>query len=292
MAGAGLVAALSHATGPILLVALLLIPMLRRDRAAWELRVGLVLALAGFAAVWGGHVLRWSGGSGALPPASPEWLGIVINELLAPVPDNRVLLLPLLALGAVAIVVARGPRSRVWICLFVVPVAVLYGASLSRGVLVPKSLMPFAWGVPLALGALCGWVREKARPIAFVLAAALVVLAVAYVPESLRSDEGSGQAMDDVFAAAEPGEGFAFISGRWQFESLLDWYGTVEGRRLVRTPEPIEDLTIYTGSGDPVPERVWFLGIADDRVPPELSTCGPMEHRGVFTAQCVEVGRG
>ncbi len=292
MAAAGVVAALSHATGVILLGALLLLPLLRRDRSSWELRAAVVASGSIFGLLWGAHAVRWSGASGLLPTADPNWLSIVLNEVVAPVPGNRWFLLPLLLAGSVVVVAARGSLARVWICLFVVPVAVLYLASMSRGVLVPKSLMPFAWGVPVALGALCGWVHQRSRIGAGVVVAVLALGLLPYASESMRSDEGSGAAVESLFASAAPGDGYAFATGRWQFESLLEWYGSVEGRRPLEMVEPMGELTVYSPASEQRPPRVWFLAIADDQLPSGLRTCSDPVPHGVFTAQCVETGAG
>ena len=68
--GAGLVAALTHGTGVLLLVCLLALPHLRRDRAVWVWSCHRA-ALAVFSVLWGAHTLTWSHASGGLPTASP-----------------------------------------------------------------------------------------------------------------------------------------------------------------------------------------------------------------------------
>ena len=295
-AGAGLVAALSHAVGPLLLAALLLLPLLRRDRSAWVFRGVVAGAVTLFGVLWGAHTMSWSGRSGELPTATLRWLSIVVNETVAPAPDDRWLALALLVGGAAAILVARGPRARVWVCLGAVPVVVLYLASLQRGVLVPKSLMPFSWAAALALGALCAAVYERWRPVGV---AAMALVALAVVPlslEALHVDEGADRVTAAALDHAGPDDGFVHLDSRWQLASLLGWYGGVEGARPTERGGPLDTIQGYdvrTPASEPRPARLWFLSMQGDRPPEGLTPCGPVEPLDpVISIQCLEVPTG
>ena len=292
-ATAGLVAALSHAAGPILLVALMAIPLLRRDRAAWELRAAVGTGLMAFAVLWGPHAWRWSHDSGALPVATPRWASIVVNETIAPAPENRWIVLPLLLAGALAILMGRGARVRVWMCLFAVPVLALYVASLQRSVLVPKSLVPFAWGTSVAMGALCGWAMERWRLAGLAIAGLLALVIVPLVPAALRQDEGSGVAAQRIFDRAGADDGFAVVPGRWQTESLVRWFGDHETDRALEPAVGVDGLEVYAPAGVERSDRLWFVSMEGD-VPPETSVpCGPRELVGsVVSVQCLVVPRG
>ena len=288
---AGLVAALSHGTGVLLLVCLLAIPLLRRDRDAWEFRIVCGSALALFGVVWGAHVLRWSHDSGGLPTATPSWLSIVMNETIAPIPDQRWLVLGAAVAGGAVLCRAGGPRARVWCWLFLAPVAVLYGASLSRGVLIPKSLMPFSWGLPLALGALVGWVWTRWRPVAVVAVAALLLAVVPYVGEALRQDEGSGAATDVLFAARGDDEGVVVRASEWQTDSLVLWNGIVAGGAgLEPVGQRVGDLVLYRAAAAPDSSRALYVTMDGGVLPADVVPCGPERHLGgALTTRCVDL---
>ena len=180
--GAGLVCAFSHAVGVVLLGALLLLPWTRRDRAAWELRAAVIGALAVFASLWGSHTLAWQGRDLGYPRASVEWISIVVNESIAAVPDNRWIVLAIAAIGGFLLLRRRDASSRVWVVLFVLPVVLLVVASLRRGVLIPKAMVPFSWGLPLAIGALCGEVGRRRWPGGVALVVVVALLVVPFAP--------------------------------------------------------------------------------------------------------------
>ena len=103
------------------------------------------------------------------------------------------------------------------------PVVVLTLASLRRGVLVPRSLMPFAWGGPLALGALAGLACERSRAWGATVVVLLAVLCIPAVSTAVSRDEGTGVAMASVREVVGA-DGIVFMSDRWQHESLVEWY--------------------------------------------------------------------
>ena len=55
------------ATGVVLLVSLMAVPLLGRDRASWWFRGVVAAAMVVFAAVVGAHALAWRDRSGASP---------------------------------------------------------------------------------------------------------------------------------------------------------------------------------------------------------------------------------
>ena len=287
---AGLVAALSHGTGVLLLVCLLAIPALRRDRSAWEFRAANGLALSLFALLWGMHALRWSRGNAGLPPATPSWLSTVVNETFAPVPDQRWLVLAAMAAGGVLICRRRGPQARVWGWMFVAPILALYVASLNRGVLIPKSLMPFSWGVPLALGAVVGWLLARWKPAGVVALALLFLSLVPYVGSSLHRDEGNGAAMDALFLTLPGYDGVAVRADEWQANSLVRWYGGVGAtRRVVPDGDQMGALTVYRSEGDSSSGRALFVTMLGGGAPAGAVPCGPPRLLGgALSMQCIE----
>jgi hypothetical protein len=289
-AAAGLVAAFSHAAGLVLLGALVLIPLLRRDRSAWEWRAAVAVASALFAVVWGAHTLTWSHESGALPTASLSWASVVVNETVAPVPDDRWLVLPLVAAGAAVLIAGRGPRARVWVCLCAAPVVVLYLASLSRGVFVPKSLVPYAWGTPVALGAVCGAVIQRSRALGAVAVVLVGLTVLPFTADALHREEGSGAAMDRLFALTPADEGVAVQEGEWQADSLVRWFGPVAGGRAFDAAgQRIGDVVVYWPSDVPHSSRASFVTMDGDVLPDGMQPCGPRTSLGgSLSVQCVD----
>jgi hypothetical protein len=288
---AATVVAFGHAAGVLLLVALLLVPLRRMDRPAVELRALTVAGLAAFALLWGQHALRWSGSSGALPPASPEWATIVLNELVAPAPDQRWLVVPLLAGGAVVLVLRRDSLARVWSCLFAVPFVVLYLASLERGVLVPRTLMPYSWAVPLALGAAVGWAASRSRVLAGAVAVVLLLAVVPMIGPSLEQDDGASDSIASVFAAAAPEDGFAFAESAWQPESLLRYHGPDEGRTTLAPVAGVGDGVTVLAAAGTWPDRVWFVSVGSAPVPLDGPRCSDARELGNdLTVTCIELG--
>jgi uncharacterized membrane protein len=287
---AALVVAYSHAVGVLLLAALLAVPVLRRTRAAWEFRVVVVSALAIFAVSWGAHTLTWSGRGVGYPTASPDWVAVVVNETIAAVPDNRWLIGALVVAGGVLLVQGGTEERTVWLALFVLPIVALTAASLERGVLVPRSLMPFAWGAPLALGAVAGYAFARSRVWGGVVVALLAVLSLGSVSAALFRDEGSG----DVMARAQEvvgRDGVVVASDRWQHRSLVEWYGFASSGVPVGVDDgAVPGGTVLWDARSAPPDRFWLFG-EEGVDAPELEPCGPVREIGVgFTVQCVEIG--
>jgi hypothetical protein len=289
-AAAGLLAALSHAVGPLVLLGLAVLPLARRDRPAWQLRAFVAAAAGLFAVVWGSHLVEWSGRSGSLPSATPSWLTIVLNETVAPVPDQRWLVLPLVGSGAVILLRDRGARAHVWICMFAVPLLVLYLASISRGILVPKSLVPFAWGTTLALGVLCAAAVRKSRYLGAVTMSLVGLTIVPYMSAALHPDEGSGAVMERLLSEVPSDAGIAVRADEWQAESLVRWYGSVSVDHDARpVVERVGSVIAFWPSGSTRSSEAWFVSMNADGPPAELSACGPrMVLGGRISAQCVE----
>lgn len=287
MAAAGLAASLTHATGPILIGGLLLIPGVRKDRAAWELRAALAASSAAFVVLWGGHALRWSGNSW-FPPVTPDSASIVVNETIAPVPGNRWLVLALAAVGVAALLGARGSRARVWLCLFGAPLAVLYLASLDKGILLPKSLVLFGWALPVALGALCAWLMARSRLLAGAAIVVIALLVVPYVVDAMHQDEGSALVIEKVFGVVPVDESLGALASSWQVESLVGWYGQVEGRRPIESVERRGALKVFVPHDAIDTDRVWLVVLAGDENPDGYVACSRAQPVGSFVVQCLE----
>ncbi len=247
-----------------------------------------LIGLALFASSGASTRLHWSGVSGNLPLASPEWAGVVVNELVAPAPDQRWAVLPVLVAGAAVVVMRRDSMTRVWLVLFAVPFVILYLASLQRGVLVPRSLMPYSWAVPIVVGAVVGWVASRSRLMAGALVALLLVLVVPLVGPAMTRGDGSAVGIGSVFADARPDDGFAFEENAWQPDALLRYHAGANGRSSLAPLAGVPDgLTVLAPDGAE-PTRVWFVGVGAGGLPAGVRSCGETRSLGDhLTVTCV-----
>ena len=192
---AGTMAAFTHSTGALVLAGLAVVPGLRRDRAAWEWRGAVLAGSALFAATWGATMVGWRSSS-LNPPLSVESFSITINEMIAAVPDNRILTLPLLVAG-VAFVVARrtggriDPLGRTLVALVVLPLVLVVIVSLRTPTFIPKTLVTFTWAVPVALGALVVAAGRRRLIAGAAIGALMIVLMVPAIGPSLDRDRNA-----------------------------------------------------------------------------------------------------
>ena len=252
--------AFTHATGIIVLLALGAIPLLRRDRRAWELRCAVLVGLASFALLWGAHAVAWRGQTSMYPKASLSWLSIVVNEVVAPVPSNRWIVLPLLVVGGLFIVARRDASTKVWLILAVGPVAALYVASYGQGVLIPKSLMAYSWGVALALGAVVGAAWKRSAMAGGLVAVVLALAVVPYVRTAVTHDEGAGGMVDALEEVVAPGDAIAVTKRQDDIRDLVEWYQfTDPGVDVAFDDTSVPGLRLVSVSGEEPSGRVWLV---------------------------------
>jgi len=278
-----------HATGVIVLLALLAVPLLRRDRSAWELRSATVVGLALFAVVWGGHALSWRGATSNYPKASLSWLSISVNETIAAVPANRWIVLPLLVVGGIVIVRRRDCSSRVWLILAVAPVVVLYLMSFGQGVLIPKSLMAYSWGSDLALGAVVGAAWRRSVLLGGVAAALLAILILPYTSSGVNSDEGAGGLLAALDQRVGPGDAVAISPARHDIRDLIQWYrSVVPGVEVTFDDTSVAELEQLYVTGEAPSGRVWLVSSGQPSSIPGYAPCGPVDDvGGSYRIECL-----
>ena len=269
---AGFVAAFSQATGLLLAGGLLLVPGLRRDRPAWEWR-GMALAVIGlFGLVWGATALDASGTSLYARPGF-EQVSVTINEVLAPVPANRWLVLPLIAIGAVAVVLLWPRLGRVWLALVAAPTAAALVVSWHSSIFIPKTLAVVSWGVPVALAAAAG-AAARVRPLFGALVCALLfVVTVPYVSESLSTTENTEGIVRATQAAVQPGDAVAAHPPR----TLIPWYLDEHARSSTPLDTPWPDTEAWVPGGETFSGRVWLVDTLYSAPALEVDgpSCGP-----------------
>lgn len=293
VAAGGLVAALSHSVGFVVLAGLALVPGRRTDRDAWWFRG----AVAGVGAAW----LLWWWGFGA-----PRWSGTslydtltvdqaarALNELVAAVPSNAVFVLPLLVAGGVLL--ARTDRAVAWVllCVAVVPTAVLAVVSLRIGVFIPKSLAVVSWGAALALAGLVQAAWDRAR-IAGVAVVALVpfVLLLPYVPTVLTSGDPTAETVALLTAEVRPGDVVVHRPAAFPGLGMPEWYLALRDDRPWEpvTADRWPDAAGFVVGDAPRSGRVWVVEFAPlmDPVPLDGAPCAPDRRTdGTYLVRCV-----
>lgn len=282
---AALVAAFSQVTGILLAGALLLVPGLRRDRSAWEWR-GTALAVIGvFGLLWGGTAIDVSGDSLYARPGLKE-VTITINEVLAPVPSNRWLVLPLIVIGAVALVLLWPRLGRVWLALVVAPAVAALVVSWHSSIFIPKTLAVASWGIPVALAAVAG-AAARVRPLFGALVCALLVLlTVPYVSESLRDSEHTEGIVAATRAAVQPGDAVAAHPPR----TLIPWYLDEYARSSTPLDTSWPDTVVWVPGDEAFSGRVWIVDTlyAAPALEVDAPSCGPDQViDSVYRLRCV-----
>ncbi len=230
---AGLLAAFSHAAGWVLLLGLFALPGLRRDRIALVWRTAIGGAVLLYAAAWGPAAYRWRSTS-LYRPIDVESFTITVNELIAAIRDNRWIILPAAALGALVLVKRQDDFARVWLALFLFPMTLLAVVSLRVPMFIPKSLMVIAWGMPVALGALVGRFARMRSTAGVVVLVVLASLTVPYLPGVYDTFERT-DAVAELRSAVTDGDLIVSRHTIW----VTQWYAEIlDGAR----PAPDIDL--------------------------------------------------
>jgi mannosyltransferase len=189
---AGLAAALSQAIGFLLLGGLLLVPWLRRDRAALEWRLGMLGSGVVYAGLWGITAYRLRGTS-LYDRVTLNSALTTINEMVAAVPGNRYLTVAVLCAGGVLLFLRRSESTAwVYLTMFALPVAGAAVVALRVPMFIPKTLVVLSWGVPIAMAAIVmrlGKIHVLAGGLAMAL---LLLLIVPYIGPTLRSFDRTG----------------------------------------------------------------------------------------------------
>jgi uncharacterized membrane protein len=286
---AGTAAALTHATGFLVLAGLLVVPGLDRRREAWVWRAAMAGGLAAFAALWGPTALAQRGAS-LYRPLTLDSAAVTLNETVAPLPDQRWVVLAILAAGAVAVVARRGPTGRVLTAAYLVPLALAAALGTRIGLFIPKTLVVLGWGVAVALAGAVGAAGRWRWPAGAVAGVVVVVLVAPAVPAPLDR-KGAESVVGHLAAVVGPGD----VVASHPPDNVLRWYVFTDRDRR-RHPAPVaagwpDTLAAQVGDG-PFSGRVWlvdstFLGppLALDRPPCAAEVVLPEARR----VRCLQV---
>ena len=287
-AAVGLAAALSHATGLILLPGLFLLPGIRRDRAAWQWRAAIMGSGAAFLVVWGAALARGHRGTTYYETTSLRTVSIALNELVAAVPSNRLLVLPLLAVGAFLLVRFDRRMGRVVVCAALVPTALALVIGLSQPIVVPKTFAVVSWAVPVLLAAVvaAAWRRFA---IAGVAVLGLILLQIIpWIGPTLDQTANTDGLVDTLVSEVKVGDAVvAHPEG-----TMVRWY-LADRRPGAEHPIDVglEDSTAFVLGDGPWSGRVWVVDATylTDRTTLEAPTCSPGTQVGDFFVRCYQL---
>ncbi len=283
----------THVSMLLLAVGLVAVAGLRRDRDAWWWRGAVVAAVALWAATWGPHfVVQARGGHSSWIPAT------TFDTLTAAVArsvtyDLRYVLIVLAAVVAGAVVMMRRDRclARVWLALFVVPVAVGGVAGLGLPVVLDRTFTLMSWAPVLAIAFLFEAVlrRQRLAGIALLIASAFVVVPSAAWAIGARS--GPSGPITALDARIRPGDVVAVRPASKAPEML--WSLAIR-KHLASHPVTVSGLdrtfSLRLGNARPT-GRTWYLNWSIRRWPdlanPGTTSCAAPWRSGGLRITCI-----
>ncbi len=266
-------ACLDHTGGLFLAAGVVAVAGLRTDRSAWWWRAGAVAGVAVWVVVWGGsfHQQVEVSSSSWVPLTSPGTLASTISGLLSMFQGAEWLLVVLVALGAVALWRVDRVAARLWVALFLVPLALLAAAGVHFHVLLSRTLAASAWAAPMALAALVAAAWSRRAVLGAAVAVLVVTLSVRSVPAAASYDEGVASAFGQAAKAFSPGDEVLVHPG-WFWPVAWSSYGA-ERTEASFTEVGGVDGWLWTVPGAEATGRVWVLRPASYAVRPELPAC-------------------
>ena len=284
-AAVGLGAALAHATGLILLPGLFLLPGWRRDRSAWQWRGTMAAGGLAFVALWGAALARGQRGTTYFETTSLSTASIAFNELVAAVPTNRIWVLPLLALGVVALVRFDPRMGRVVVCAALVPAALALLIGVRQPIVVPKTFAVVSWAVPVVLAALVAAVWRR-LPVGGACVLGLVLLQIVpWIGPTLDQTAHTDGLVDVLTTQVQPGDAVvAHPDG-----TMVRWY-LADRRPGVEHPIDvgIDDSSGFVIGDGPWSGRVWVVDATylTSRSGLDAPPCSPGVQVGDFYVRC------
>ncbi|HEY3723253.1 MAG TPA: hypothetical protein VGN59_07810 [Acidimicrobiia bacterium] len=250
---------MTHTSMFLLGAGLLVLPGVRSDRAAWQWRSALLLAVASWAALWGAAFVTQAGGghSAWIPRTTPATLVTALGSLLGAPPDFAIPALVLMLLGAVVLLRRRDGLGRVWICCFAVPVALAAVAGLFAPVVLDRTFTLMAWAPVLAVACLLDALIARRAWLGAPAAALVLVFALAPTIGALTSATGPNAPFRYLAAQVRPGDVVAVRPATKAPE--LQWsLGVSTGSSTGRVPVPTFSPSFGIRIGHATPTgRLW-----------------------------------
>ena len=285
---AALAAALSHASGLVLLPGLLLLPGLRRDRDAWEWRAAIVAAGSVFLVLWGSVLARGSRGTTYHSYTTLGNVSISLNEMVAAVPSNRLIMLPLLMLGVAAVIATDRRMGRVLVCAGLVPAAAALVIGFKEPIILPKTFVVVGWVVPVVLAGLVAVAWRKIPVAGALVLALLLVEIVPWIGPTLDLTADTDGVVSTVVRGAADGDAIAAHPEG----TMMRWY---LADRRAGNEHPIDlglpDTTAFVLGDGPWNGRVWVVDATyiNEPLPIDAPSCAPEAQYGGFHVRCLQL---
>lgn len=285
-----LVALFLHSSALLLAAGMIALPGLRTDRAAWQWRIGAGAPVVTWGLVWGPMFLDQL----TTPSASwirfttPDYLAVVVNELVDLAPGLRWLVVLALAAGGAALARRDRALGRVWVCGFVVPLAVAAGIGARAHFLLPRTLAVASWGPPLALAALVVSAARRWAPLGVATGTLVALVVLTSTGPALRNRPPPAAVLARARAHAADGDAVA-THPRW-LSPLVHWHLGVRrpGPERPLAPPGIDADGLVLGplgwSG-----RVWLVEPTVYRAATgSASECAPAWTRDEHRLRCLQ----
>ena len=285
---------LTHTSMFLLAAGLLVVPGRRRDGDAWRWRVAIGSAIVAWFALWGPAFMTQARGghSDWIPRTSLSGLTTAIARLLTFEPSLAAAACVAVALGGFALWRIDHLLTRVWVCCFLVPVAVAAAVGLVEPVVLDRTFTVVSWAPLLAIAAL---ITEMGSRRAWLSAVAVVALLGLTLPSTLSTitlPTGPDSPLRHLDQVVRPGDVVAVLPASKAPE--LQWSIGVRGSSSARTvtvPGLHNAFALALGTGRPT-GRIWLL---DWRRHPSTSSttrsqCAARWSWGHTHITCVERG--
>jgi hypothetical protein len=291
MSVALLVGLFDHASFLLLAGGLLLVPGLRRDRAAWWWRAAVVAPIAVWGLAWGpSFVDQLHGGHfDPIPLTTVSSIGDTLNGLVTRYAAMTVPVVLLLVAGAWALWRLDDTMARVAACLFAAPLVAACLIGLREHVLFSRLLAVSAWAVPVLLAAAIEEARRRPGVWGALAGGIVAVFVLASIRPSVFESDGSHPVVQTLRSVARPGDAVAvYPTYLW---SLTAW--TVGSPVRPTVPPQLGDLNayVYVVPGAPFDGRVWVVEPSIYAAPIHgwPSCPAPAPHGGVYSLSCYQV---
>ncbi|MDQ1430355.1 MAG: mannosyltransferase, partial [Actinomycetota bacterium] len=280
-----------HVSVALLAVGLFALAGIRRDRAAWRWRAGVVAGGVGWAAVWGTSFLTQA------RVHHPSWIPLTtLDGVLDVVAGHvtytdgvRLVVLAAIAAGAVCLARRGGPLFQVWVVCGVVPFALAATVGVFTPFFLDRTVTAEAWAPVLAVGFLVDAAARRWRPLGITAAVAVVLVALPGTLTMLGGTWFYDLTIEQLGRSARPGDVVA-VTPAW-YGPLTDWRVGVRSEIGPATPSPvpIDETDSFRLTGARATGRVWLVEYGSSR--PSLAgyvKCGPTWTHGETTLLCLE----
>lgn len=204
----GLVAAgfFTHVSMFLLAAGLLALAGRRRDRAAWEWRGAIGVALLAWIVAWAPVFLVQARGghSSWIPHTTPSTLVHALGSAISS--PIAILVVAATIAGITLLVRRRDPLGRVTVCLYAIPVALGAIAGLAVPVVIDRTFTLIAWVPALAIGVLIDTVATRERAAAAGIALAGLAVVATGVPAVVTGHTGPDTPLRVVGAHLRTGD--------------------------------------------------------------------------------------